>query len=107
MKDHRVVWTEPALLDLQDIVRYLGIESVGPARKQYRRIKESAKKLEQFPEAGRVVPELERESILKYRELVIHPWRLMYRIRGGEVLVLALIDGRRNIEDLLLARSLR
>jgi toxin ParE1/3/4 len=107
LKYQQVVWSEPALLDLHDIVHYLGIESVSLARKQYERIRESAKRLEQFPEVGRVIPELEREAILKYREFVIHPWRLMYRISEERILILALIDGRRNVEDLLLLRNLR
>jgi hypothetical protein len=53
------------------------------------------------------VPELHQEGISVYRELVIAPWRLMYRIADGEVLVLSFIDSRRNVEDILLQRFLR
>ena len=56
---------------------------------------------------GRVVPELARLHIREYRELVVAPYRLVYRITPGEVLVLAVFDGRRNLEDALLDRLVR
>jgi len=53
---------------------------------------------------GRIVPELQYYSILTYRELINPPWRIMYKIEGNKVWVLAVFDGRRNLEDLLLDR---
>jgi len=38
---------------------------------------------------------------------VIRPWRVIYRIEAERVYVVAVIDGRRNVEDILLARLLR
>ena len=40
-------------------------------------------------------------------ELLIKPWRLIYRIDPKTVWVLALLDGRRQLDDLLLERFLR
>ncbi len=42
-----------------------------------------------------------------WRELLIEPYRLIYRIEGDTVTVLALFDGRRDLEDLLLERLVR
>ena len=42
-----------------------------------------------------------------YRELILGPWRLIYRLDRGQMYVLAVIDGRRNVEDLLLRRLMR
>ena len=42
-----------------------------------------------------------------WRELVIRPYRLVYRIEGDTVIVLAVFDARRDLEDLLLERLLR
>jgi len=42
-----------------------------------------------------------------WRELVVKPYRLVYRIEGDTVTVLAVFDGRRDLEDLLLERLLR
>ena len=53
------------------------------------------------------MPELARLHIQQYRELVIPPYRLVYRIRGPQVLVLAFLDARRSLEDALLDRLIR
>ena len=60
-----------------------------------------------MPQLGdAIIPELQEHGVLQYRELVIPPWRAMYRIAGQSVLVLAVLDSRRNIEDILLGRLL-
>jgi len=62
--------------------------------------------LDQFPDRGRIVPELKAHGILSYRELIISPWRVMYRTSEQKVYVLAVIDSRRNMEDILIERFL-
>ncbi|MDD4169451.1 MAG: type II toxin-antitoxin system RelE/ParE family toxin [Desulfotomaculaceae bacterium] len=42
--------------------------------------------------------------MLNYRELIAPPWRIIYKIEGNKVLVLAVINARRNVEDVLLDR---
>ena len=63
--------------------------------------------LKSLPGIGRVVPELERHNVCLYRELILSPWRLIYRYDRDHVYVLAVIDGRRNLEDVLLRRLMR
>ena len=46
-------------------------------------------------------------QIRQYRELITTPYRLIYRVRSRDVLVLAVLDARRNLEDVLLDRLLR
>ena len=48
--------------------------------------------------------ELQDQGILQYRELVISPWRVLYRISEKNVFVLSVLDSRRNIQDILLKR---
>ena len=43
-------------------------------------------------------------NILSYREMICLPWRSIYRIMENKVWILAVIDGRRNVEDILLER---
>jgi toxin ParE1/3/4 len=71
------------------------------------KLESGAARLERFPRRGGVVPELLAQGITRHREVVIRPWRLVYRIEERQVHVLAVIDGRRNVEDVLLARLLR
>ena len=54
-----------------------------------------------------IVPELQAQAVLFYRELLHKSWRIIYRIETNTVYVLALLDARRNVEDLLLNRLIR
>lgn len=69
--------------------------------------RKTAAGLGNHPERGRIVPELESYGITAYRELIVAPWRIIYQVRGNDVYVLAVVDGRRNVEDVLLDRLTR
>jgi addiction module RelE/StbE family toxin len=103
-KKYDVVWSNIAAKDLKNIVEYIADDSQPNALKILKRIKQNAASLYTFPERGRIVPELRDQGILQYRELVISPWRILYRISEESVLVLSVLDSRRNIEDILLKR---
>ncbi len=107
MEKYKVLWTANARKDLEEIIEYIAHDSIETAAKQYEKIKETAKQLSLFPEQGRMIPELVEQNIRKYRETIISPWRLMYKVENKIVYVMAVIDGRRNIEDILLKRQLR
>ena len=57
-----------------------------------------------MPERCRMVPELRDQGIMQYRELIVLPWRIMFKITDMKVYVLSVIDSRRNIEDILFKR---
>jgi len=102
---YKVIWTNVAEKDLKDIIDYTSLDnSPGNALNTLHKIKEKASNLYTLPEKGRVVPELQAQGILQYRELIISPWRLIYRIAEQKVYVLSVIDSRRNVEDILLSR---
>jgi len=104
----RIVWSTSAAQDLDDIVSWiLAHHSTHHAESFVDMIDTSVTQLLQQPESGRVIPELERQNITKYREVVTPPWRLFYTIDRDRLLIHAIIDGRRNIEDILLRRGIR
>jgi len=103
-KKYDVVWSNIAENDLKNIVDYIADDSPPNALKIIKRIKQKASSLYTFPERERIVPELRDQGILQYRELVISPWRILYRISEKSVLVLSVLDSRPNIEDILLKR---
>jgi addiction module RelE/StbE family toxin len=103
----RVQWAEVAVRDLEEIVAFVAVESEQGAERLLRQIETRAASLESSPARGRVVPELARFQMRTWRELVIRPYRLVYRIEGDSVTVLAVFDARRDLEDLLLERLLR
>lgn len=101
---YQVFWTQTAQQDLKKKIEYIAVDSEVHARRVYLAIKQKADNLRQMPLQGRIVPELEYYSILIYRELISAPWRIIYKTEGNKVWVLAVFDGRRNVEDLLLDR---
>ena len=107
MAKNKVLWTETAKADLNEIIDYIASDSVDNALKQYENIKPSCLTIIDFPEQGRMIPELENQNIMKYREIVLPPWLIMYKKEKNIIYVMSIIDGRRNIEDLLLRRNLR
>lgn len=105
--DCRVRWAVTAEGDLDAIVEYVARGSVDAALEILGRLRAAAGRLSTMPQQGRLVPELQAQGILTCREVVVPPWRLLYRIEAGTVWVLAVFDSRRNLEDVLLERLTR
>ncbi len=103
----RVVWAEAAARDLPEIVAFVAEDSATNAERLVRALRAKAASLEAVPKRGRVVPELARFGMRSWRELVVRPYRILYRLSGDTVTVLAVFDGRRDLEDVLLERLLR
>lgn len=104
---YRIVWAPIALEDLEGILDYLTdhtspetAERVGT--KLLRRIE----KLSQHPQRCRVVPELRDVGVADYRELIERPYRVFFRVSGKRVAIVGVLDGRRDLHELLLARAL-
>jgi len=105
MSDHyKIEWAGVAENDLKGIVEYIAEDSPANALKILKKIKQKTSSLYTLPERGRVVPELQDQGILIYRELIIPPWRIIYRISEMKVYVLSVLDARQNVEDILLKR---
>ena len=103
----RVIWTESAADDLVEIVSFIAGNSPTNARRLLIRLRSRADSLGRSPQRGRVVPELASTGTRMWRELVVKPYRIVYRIRKDTVMVGAVVDGRRDLEDLLLERLTR
>lgn len=93
----RVAWTETAWRDLKRIADYIADDSPGYAAAFVRRIRDRARSLEKMAERGRVVPELDQPAV---RQLVVGSYRLIYEISEGNVHVLGLIHGARDLTAL-------
>ncbi|MES0489498.1 MAG: type II toxin-antitoxin system RelE/ParE family toxin [Leptospirales bacterium] len=106
-KVFNVLWSKVAAKDLDGIISFIAEDNLDGAFAIYSEIKIAASELTHFPTRGRVVPELEKFAIIIYREIIINVWRILYRIEGNRVYVLAVFDSRRNIEDLLLERFIK
>lgn len=106
-KSFEILWAAVAENDLLGIVDLVAEDNPGIARDILYKIKSSTAKLDRSPGRGRIVPELLKQGLSRYREILIKPWRVIYRIEETKVYVVSVIDGRRNVEDVLLSRLLR
>ena len=71
----RVVWTEPALADVREIMQFIGKDSPRYAVKLADRIMEVPRGLTTQPLSGGRVPEFDRDDI---REVLVRPYRIIY-----------------------------
>lgn len=106
-KPYEVIWTRTAEHDLKSIIDYIAEDSPLNARKILAKIKKKSSSLYSYPERGRIVPELKEFNILQYREIIIDTWRLIYKTAEDRVIVMSVIDARRNVEDILLDRLIK
>ncbi len=104
---YRVIWTETASQDLEEIVSYVARDSKQQATKVLKKIRGKTAPLRSSPSMGRVVPELIEFGLRNWREIIVSPWRIIYRIEKRLVFVDSVLDGRRDVEDILMQRLLR
>ncbi len=99
-----VRWSETSEKDLIRIIEYISQDNPSIAYEKFKEIKDKASCLYSFPDRGRIVPELHKQGIIQYRELIVSSWRIIYRISIKSVYVLSVLDARQNVEDILLKR---
>lgn len=98
----QIIWSQDASKDFIETITYIKEKSGKDiATKIYQKIILKIEQLENFPESGRLVPELSNIGVLSIREIIEKPWRIFYRITSSEIQIISLIDGRRNIQEIL------
>lgn len=90
----RVFISEPAKEDIRRIVRYIRLDKPVAAENFKTHLKTRIRSLERFSERGRKVPELEGSPFEDYRELVVTPCRILYKISRKEVFILRVLHSR-------------
>ena len=79
---NRILWSPQSLRDLDSIRAYIAQDSELYAELVIQRLLVSVERLAEFPESGRVVPERNDRNL---REVVVRPYRIVYRLRPGLV----------------------
>ena len=85
-----VIWTEPALHDLDAIADYIALDDPQAARGLVRRVFDHVWQLAMQPESGSRLPEMRKS---RYRQIVEPPCRVFYRYDGARVFVLSVMRG--------------
>ena len=94
--------------DLWDIYYYVAQnDSVEKADRLLENLERTIAKLETMPLRGHFPPELKRVSVLEFREIFFKPYRIIYQAIESRVYVHCVLDGRRDLLDLLQERLVR
>jgi len=94
-----VIWTEPAIQELDAIAEYIALDNPAAASDLVRAVFDKTERLENFPNSGRIPPELP-DSV--YREVVVPPCRIFYREDEQRVLVLFVMREERMLRAFML-----
>ncbi len=97
-----VIWTEPALADLEAIADYIAIENPTAAGLFVQRVFNHIDKLENHPSLGPTPPELEES---RYRQITEPPCRIFYRLEEKKVLILHVMRSERLLREASLKRA--
>ena len=90
-------WTEHAVTQLGSIAEYISLASPVYAEQVIERVVRRLGQALEYPESGRVVPELAQPSV---RELIEMPYRLIYRVNADSIMVLSILHGRQELREL-------
>jgi toxin ParE1/3/4 len=94
--------------DIIDIYNYISIsDSIENAEYLLLKIKKTCLSLSELPTRGHIPPELERIGVVEYREIHFKPYRIIYQIVEVNVYIHAILDGRRELQELLEKRIIR
>ena len=93
-----LAWSPEAIEDIESIALYIERDSQWYAKAVASRIVETAETIPEFPEMGRVVPEIGDTSI---RERFVYSYRIIYRVEPERILVAAVIHGSRLLQPFI------
>ncbi len=90
--DTRVSWSLEALDDVDSIAAYIAKDSPFYASAVVQKILDIAQSVGRFPNLGPIVPEIGEPE---FRERFVYSYRLIYHVSAEQVLIVAVIHGRR------------
>ena len=93
--------------DFNEIIEYYSSYSQDYVETTISEFEENVMSLQQHPKSRRIIPELERQGITQYRELIQGYYRIVYKISKDKVVILTVIDGRRNFEEIIIEKLSR
>ena len=108
MSSFSVFLLDGAKQDLLQLHKYVTLnDSLEKTDRLIDDLQRTCSRLKTMPERGRIPPELERIGIREFREIISKTYRIIYSVVKSRVLVYCILDGRRDLQDLLEGRLLR
>ena len=96
-----IIWTEPALTDLDAIADYIALDNPSAARDLVQRVFEHIEQLAAHPLSGPKLPEFRG---WRYRQIVEPPCRVIYRHEKGLVHIVHVVRSERQLDKRLLRK---
>ncbi len=95
----RLIWTEPALRDLEAIAEYIALDKPEAAQRYVQKVFTAVERLSQFPKLGSIPPEI---SNLPYRQVVVPPCRIFYRCHKDHIFIIFVMRSEQNLQQAVL-----
>ncbi len=92
----KIIWSPSAVELVRDIASYIALDKPAVAVQWVEKIFDSVKRLSEFPESGRIVPEINRSEI---REIVQGNYRVIYKVKSDEILILVVKSYRQQLKN--------
>jgi addiction module RelE/StbE family toxin len=102
-----VKMTQNAENDLDEIIMFIAKNNPRTSLEIMERIQNKIRTLDHFPNRGGYVPELLARNMKQYRQITEPPWKIVYKIKDNVVTILAIVDSRRNLQDVLIKKILK
>ena len=102
-----ILLTNGAAKDLEELYEYIALHDV-PGKADYvlTQIEKVFSSLSESPDRGVYPKELLSLGIREFREIFFKPYRIIYSIRGSNIYIMLIVDGRRDLQALLQRRIL-
>jgi len=97
----RLIWTEPALSDLDEIAEYIALDNRPAAMRYVQKVFAAVEQLKRYANSGRQPAEMPETT---YRELIVPPCRVFYRVEADTVIILYVMRSERLFRSYLLDR---
>lgn len=91
-----IIWTDPALSDLDAIADYIALDNPQAARQLVQRIFQHVEQLTDHPKSGSKPQELKG---WRYRQIVESPCRVFYRQDGDRIYILYVMRAERLLDS--------
>ena len=89
-----VVWTDEAKVHLDGIYQYIKRDAPFYARQTVDKLTRRVEQLIDHPRSGRIVPKYDDENL---RELIVYPYRFIYRIKPELIDIIAVFHGAQQL----------
>lgn len=97
----QLIWTEAALLDLDEIANYIALDAPSAAANYVKKVFDQVDRLATYPNSGKQPAELPHTV---YREIVLPPCRIFYRAENDQAIILHVMRSERLLHAYLLDR---